>query len=113
MIRVAFIVKIKPGYTAEQVQKYYDDVHTKLPGVMAPAPETRHSAKVYEGHIVPAPTVPVDTSKNEPYWRMTTYEFKDLETMEKAFASEKGQNLMKDEPFNQMCEVLRIVTEDY
>ena len=113
MIRVAFIVKIKPGYTREQVQKYYEEVHTQLPGVFEPAPESRHSAQIYEGRIVPGACADIEPSQTEPYWRMTTYEFKDLETMKRAFKSEKGVNLTEDKPFNEMIEILRMITEEY
>ena len=114
MIRVYFIVKPKKGFTCDDVQKYYDEVHTKLPGgAFVPTPESRFSSEILDGQIVHSGTAPVDISKTEPYWRVTEYEFKDLETMKKAFASEKGQIVAKDEGFNRICDILRIITKEY
>ncbi len=113
MIKVAFILKLKKGFTREQVQKYYEEVHTQVPGVWEPAPVTKETVQIFSGRIVPAPCIEIDAAKSEPYLRMTELVFDDLETMKKAFASERGQNLTHDEPFNQMVEVLRIITEEY
>lgn len=101
MIKLVTLLKIRPNYTREQVEKYYQEVHVKVAGAPMPYVVKYTTATIHVGR-----------TQKEAWWRISEHYFNTYDDLKKALASNEAQALDGDREFWDMVEDIRFITNE-